>query len=104
MWSVDPARVDDVGSAIANHRGVSRCYLRPSYDDWPYTIYATVHGRTIDECESLLLEVSRDHDLAKPKALFPLREYKRTRIALFPPEAAAWEDARLEPTARSAAS
>ncbi|MGZ8710371.1 MAG: siroheme decarboxylase subunit alpha, partial [Thermoanaerobaculia bacterium] len=50
VWSVPADRTEEYGAKLSQHRAVSHCYLRPVYSDWPYNLYTTVHGRSVDEC------------------------------------------------------
>ncbi|HXI11362.1 MAG TPA: AsnC family transcriptional regulator [Thermoanaerobaculia bacterium] len=103
VWAVPAPKVDEVGARMATYPSVSHSYIRPTYPDWPYNLFTTVHGRSVDECESALNEMAIDLGLTQMKALFPIKEYKRSRIALFSAELEEWESARLG-TLESAAS
>jgi DNA-binding Lrp family transcriptional regulator len=91
VWAVPPRNIDEVGQLIAAHRAVTQCFLRPTYDDWPYNLFATVHGRSVDECEMVILEIADEADLPDRRTLFPVKEYKRARLNLFSTDAANWE-------------
>ncbi|HEX8169283.1 MAG TPA: Lrp/AsnC family transcriptional regulator [Thermoanaerobaculia bacterium] len=93
VWVVPQENVDDYAAKLAQHRAVSHCFLRPVYDDWPYNVYTTVHARSVDECESIVNDLAIDTGLTQKQALFPIREYRRTRICFFAPEAEEWEAA-----------
>jgi DNA-binding Lrp family transcriptional regulator len=94
VWVVPQDHADDYASKLVQHRAVSHCYLRPVYDDWPYNLYTTVHGRSVDECESLINDLAIDSGLSQKQALFPTKEYKKTRLSFFAPDLAEWESAR----------
>ncbi len=94
VWVVPADRVDEYGAKLSQHRAVSHCYLRPVYSDWPYNIYTTVHGRSVDECESIINDLAIDTGLTEKQALYPTREYKKARISFFSREADEWESAR----------
>ena len=102
VWIVPQERVDDYASKLAQHRAVSHCYLRPVYDDWPYNLYTTVHARSVDECESVINDLSIDTGLEQKQALFPTREYKKARIHYFDGAADGWEDAHAASRAAAA--
>jgi DNA-binding Lrp family transcriptional regulator len=91
IWAVPERRVDEVGAIVAAHKAVTQCFLRPTYDDWPYNMFATVHGRSVDECETVIHEIADEADLVDRRVLFPVKEYKRARLNLFSGDAAAWE-------------
>lgn len=52
VWDVDDERVDELGQLIGAHEGVSHCYRRPRrLPQWPYNLFAMLHGRSRDEVE-----------------------------------------------------
>ena len=104
VWIVPAAAVDDVGTKMSQNKAVSHCYLRPVYEDWPYNLYTIVHGRSVDECESIINDIGIDTGVAGRQALYPTREYKKARINLFCSEVDEWEAARGARDAASAAS
>jgi DNA-binding Lrp family transcriptional regulator len=104
VWVVPPTAVDDVAAKMSQNKSVSHCYLRPVYDDWPYNLYTIVHGRSVDECESVINDIAIDTGVDEKKALYPTREYKKARINLFSVEAEEWEAVRGARDAASAAS
>jgi DNA-binding Lrp family transcriptional regulator len=91
VWIVPAERVDDVGQLMAQNRAVSHCYLRPVYGDWPYNLYTTVHGRSIDECESIINDLAIDTDVEQKQTLYPVKEYKKARVTYFGGDADEWE-------------
>jgi siroheme decarboxylase len=104
VWIVPADSVDDAGTKMSQNKAVSHCYLRPVYDDWPYNLYTIVHGRSVDECESIINDLAIDTGVESRQALYPTREYKKARINLFSPEADEWETAHGASQAASAAS
>ncbi|HEX9160557.1 MAG TPA: Lrp/AsnC family transcriptional regulator [Thermoanaerobaculia bacterium] len=102
VWMVPADRADDFGAQLAQHRAVSHCYLRPVYPDWPYNVYTTVHGRSVDECESIINDLSIDTGLNEKQALYPTKEYKKVRITFFAPDAEEWESSRVARRAAAA--
>lgn len=104
VWVVPPEQADELGATMSRHRGVSHCYLRPVYEDWPYNLYTIVHGRSVDECESIINDLAIDTGLTEKRALYPTKEYKKSRLTLFAHDAEAWEAAHAPASAASAAS
>ncbi|HMV62410.1 MAG TPA: AsnC family transcriptional regulator [Rhodocyclaceae bacterium] len=46
VWDVDDARIVELGEAVGRLPGVTHCYERPrALPDWPYNLFAMVHGR-----------------------------------------------------------
>lgn len=104
VWVVPESEVDEVGAKMSQNRAVSHCYLRPVYSDWPYNLYTIVHGRSIDECESIINDLAIDSGMSEKRALYPTREYKKARLNFFSPECDEWEAAHGAKRAASAAS
>ena len=47
VWAVPDAELDEIGPQMAGFALVSHCYRRPTYDDWPYSIFTMVHGKNV---------------------------------------------------------
>lgn len=94
LWVVPDEQAESAAATISRHKAVSHCYLRPVYDDWPYNLYATVHARSVDECESIINDLSTDTGLRQKQSLFPTKEFKRSRLSFFSPDATEWESTR----------
>jgi len=91
VWKVAPERVEEVGNIFAQYQAVSHCYERPVYEDWPYALFSMVHGRSEEECESVLDAMAAETGLTERVSLYSTREYKKTRVRYFTPEMEAWE-------------
>jgi len=91
VWKVPESRTDEVGAMMGSVRGVSHCYLRPTYPDWPYNIFTMVHGRTVKECEEILGSISQATGITDFAQLYSTKEYKKTRVRYFTDEYEAWE-------------
>lgn len=102
VWIVPSERADEYGMKLSQHRAVSHCYLRRVYSDWPYNLYTTVHGRSVDECESIINDLAIDAELSEKQALYPTKEYKKARINFFSREADEWEEAHASRRAAAA--
>ena len=71
VWDVDDTRVDELGEKVGALDFVSHCYRRPrALPDWPYNLFAMVHGHSRSEVERqalqihcLLAEASRRHEI-----------------------------------------
>ncbi len=52
VWDVPDERVDALGNQIGQLDFVSHCYHRPRHlPDWPYNLFAMVHGQTRADVE-----------------------------------------------------
>jgi siroheme decarboxylase len=93
VWRVPPERVADVGGRMAAVRGISHCYERPTYEDWPYSVFTMAHGRSKKECDAILDSIADEHGLhgADRAVLYSSTEYKKIRLRYFTDDYRDWE-------------
>jgi len=85
VWDVPDENIRQMGQRIGELEFVSHCYHRPRHlPEWPYNLFAMVHGRTRDEVSdkvekiaSLLGEEDRGHEI-----LYSSRILKKTGLRL----------------------
>lgn len=51
VWDVDDHALTHLGPAVGALPFVSHCYRRPRRGDWPYNLFAMVHGRSAEDIE-----------------------------------------------------
>jgi DNA-binding Lrp family transcriptional regulator len=83
VWKVPEEMAEQVGIKMAAHPSVSHCYQRPTYPDWPYTIFTMIHGHTPEECEKTARELSDDTGIKDYMLLYSTREFKKTRVKYY---------------------
>jgi siroheme decarboxylase len=93
VWRVPEGQILEVGARMAAVRGVSHCYQRPTYADWPYSVFTMAHGRSKEECDAILDGIADEHDLhGEDRAvLYSSTEFKKIRLHYFTEEYARWE-------------
>jgi DNA-binding Lrp family transcriptional regulator len=92
VWKVAPEHVLDLGPKMAAYRGISHCYQRPTYADWPYSIFTMAHGRSKDECDAILDAIAGEHPEIEERAtLYSSTEFKKIRLLYFTDEFSRWE-------------
>jgi DNA-binding Lrp family transcriptional regulator len=85
VWDLDDARASELGRQVGALCFVSHAYLRPRVPpDWPYNLFAMVHGRDRAEVEAKRAEIAallgpaaRTHDI-----LYSTRILKKTGLRL----------------------
>ncbi len=82
-WLVPPERLVQVGNIIAAHRKVSHCYERQTAPQWPYNLYAMIHGYTEEESRSVALQLSKETGISDYVLLRSTKEYLKRRIKYF---------------------
>lgn len=59
VWDVADDRAADLGRQVGALPFVSHCYLRPrSLPDWPYNLFAMIHGASRNEVEALRARIA----------------------------------------------
>ncbi|MCP5368435.1 MAG: Lrp/AsnC family transcriptional regulator [Hyphomicrobiales bacterium] len=85
VWDVPDDRIEELGRRVGDLDFVSHCYHRPRFlPEWPYNLFAMVHGRDRDEVRAKVAQVAevigdadRGHDV-----LFSTRILKKTGLRL----------------------
>jgi siroheme decarboxylase len=94
VWRVPEDEVLEVGRRMAAVRGISHCYQRPTYPDWPYSVFTMAHGRSKDECDAILDRIADEHGLHGDDraVLYSSTEFKKVRLHYFTEDYARWEE------------
>ncbi|HQT31818.1 MAG TPA: AsnC family transcriptional regulator [Thiobacillus sp.] len=85
VWDVADDRIDELGERVGQLECVSHCYQRPRHlPEWPYNLFAMVHGKTRQEVEAkarliadVLGQASRGTDI-----LYSTRILKKTGLRI----------------------
>ena len=92
VWKVPEDRIADLGPRMAAYRGISHCYQRPTYPDWPYSVFTMAHGRSKEECDAILDAIEEQIEGIEGRAtLYSSTEFKKVRLQYFTDEFKAWE-------------
>ena len=81
----------EIGPRIAAFRGISHCYQRPTYADWPYSLFTMAHGRSPEECDAILDSIAEDTGIEERATLYSSTEFKKIRLLYFTEDHRAWE-------------
>ncbi len=91
VWRVPEDRILEVGPRMASFRGISHCYQRPTYEDWPYSVFTMAHGRSKEECDAILDSIAEDTGIEDRRTLYSSTEFKKIRLRYFTDEHKRWE-------------
>ena len=91
VWAVPEEKGEEIGKEMAEFSAVSHCYLRPSYPNWPYNLFAMVHAKTQEECDTLIEEMAKESGLTEYGKLYSTVEFKKQRLVYFDDAFEAWE-------------
>jgi DNA-binding Lrp family transcriptional regulator len=92
VWKVPEERIAELGPRMAAVRGISHCYQRPTYEDWPYSVFTMAHGRSKQECDAVLDSIAADTGIDERATLYSSTEYKKVRLLYFTDDFRNWED------------
>ncbi len=94
VWKVPEDDIDEFGSEMATFKSVSHCYRRPTYDDWPYSLFTMVHAKSRDAAEETIAALAQQAGLGDDDyaVLYSTFEFKKVRLKYYSPEYRAWED------------
>ncbi len=93
VWKVPEEEIMETGRLMASFRGISHCYQRPTYEDWPYSVFTMAHGRSKEECDAILDSIAAECGIgpAGRATLYSSTEYKKIRLHYFTDEYSRWE-------------
>jgi siroheme decarboxylase len=94
VWKVPEEEILETGRRMAAFRGISHCYQRPTYADWPYSVFTMAHGRSKQECDAILDSIAVECGMGPDDraTLYSSTEYKKIRLHYFTDEYRRWEE------------
>ena len=92
VWKVPEERILELGPRMASFRGISHCYQRPTYADWPYSIFTMAHGRSKEECDAILDSIAEATGIEERATLYSSTEFKKVRMLYFTGDFRRWEE------------
>jgi DNA-binding Lrp family transcriptional regulator len=91
VWKVPEGEELEYGKRMAAYRGISHCYQRPTYADWPYSVFTMAHGRSKEECDAILDTIAADTGVEERATLYSSTEFKKIRLLYFTDDFKRWE-------------
>jgi len=91
VWRVPEERIMELGPRMSSFRGISHCYQRPTYPDWPYSVFTMAHGRSKEECDAILDSIAEDTGIHDRRTLYSSTEFKKIRLLYFTDDHRKWE-------------
>jgi len=98
VWAVPDDQLDELGPQMAGFALVSHCYRRPTYEDWPYSVFTMIHGRSARDCETTMAAIEAETGVHEHCTLWSVKEYKKVRVRYYTDEWDAWSAAHLAPS------
>jgi DNA-binding Lrp family transcriptional regulator len=93
VWKVPEEQTLEMGMQMSAFRGISHCYQRPTYEDWPYSVFTMAHGRSKEECDAILDSIAAATGITDRATLYSSTEFKKIRLQYFTGEFRDWERA-----------
>jgi siroheme decarboxylase len=91
VWKVPEGEELEYGKRMAAFRGISHCYQRPTYEDWPYSVFTMAHGRSKEECDAILDAIAEETGVQDRATLYSSTEFKKIRLLYFTDDFKRWE-------------
>jgi DNA-binding Lrp family transcriptional regulator len=91
VWAVPEEEILETGKRMATVRGISHCYQRPTYPDWPYSVFTMAHGRSKEECDAVLDSIAEFAGATARATLYSSTEFKKIRMLYFTDTFRRWE-------------
>ena len=92
VWAVPEPEILPTGRRMAAFRGISHCYQRPTYADWPYSVFTMAHGRSKAECDAVLDALAAATSITHRETLYSSTEFKKIRMLYFTGEHRRWDE------------
>jgi DNA-binding Lrp family transcriptional regulator len=92
VWKVPEEDILTTGVRMAAFRGISHCYQRPTYADWPYSVFTMAHGRSKEECDAILDSIAETTGITERATLYSSTEFKKVRMLYFIDDFRRWEE------------
>jgi DNA-binding Lrp family transcriptional regulator len=83
VWDAEGADGARAGETMASHPRVSHCYIRPSFEGFPYTLYTMIHADSGGELQGIINELGQRSGLGRYRVLKTVRELKKTSPVYF---------------------
>jgi len=83
VWAVAADRIEAAGASMARSPHVSHCYERPSFEAFPFNLYAMIHATTRAEAVGFFERLGSDAGLADGRMLWSAREFKKSSPVFF---------------------
>lgn len=77
VWQVEAERTEEVGKMMAGFKEVSHAYERRTYENWPYSLYTMVHGKSDEDVQQTVKRMSQACGISNYRILVTEKELKK---------------------------
>jgi len=86
VWRVPDEKKTEIGELFAADDHVSHCYVRPSFEGFPYSLYTMIHARDMATAKGIVASLAKQSGLSDYLLLPTVRELKKTSPTYRRPE------------------
>jgi DNA-binding Lrp family transcriptional regulator len=79
---VPEEQINEAGRILAAYKEVSHCYHRSPCHDWPYNLYAMVHGICKNDVLAIAEQFIHEQHIQVYEILFSTEELKKTSFSI----------------------
>lgn len=79
---VPEEQMNEAGRMLASYKEVSHCYHRSPCHDWPYNLYAMIHGICKNDVLAIAEQFTSEQHIQVYEILFSTEELKKTSFSL----------------------
>ena len=83
VWIVPKKIINDVSKIMISFPQVSHCYQRPTFPEWPYNLFTMIHGKSNQECEKIVKEITASINIKDYNMLYSSKELKKVSMKYF---------------------
>ncbi|SDC41111.1 MULTISPECIES: siroheme decarboxylase subunit beta [unclassified Candidatus Frackibacter] len=82
-WIVPPEKREEAGQVMATYDEISHVYQRPTYPDWPYSLFSMVHGKSKEDVKAVAEDISQKTGINDYTILYSTEELKKVSMKYF---------------------
>jgi DNA-binding Lrp family transcriptional regulator len=77
VWQVEPEQTEEVGKVLAEFEEVSHAYERRTDENWPYSLYTMIHGKSDQDVKQTVQRMSQACGISNCRILVTEKELKK---------------------------
>jgi len=83
VWEVPKNKREQAGKIMATYPEISHVFERPTYEDWPYSLFSMVHAQNKNEVEKVVKDIQNKIEVKNYKILYSTEELKKVSMKYF---------------------
>ncbi len=83
VWNIPEEKIEQAGKLMASFSEISHCYQRKTQKNWPYNLYAMIHGKNSNECENIAKTIAGQMKVNDYMMLYSTKELKKVSMQYF---------------------